>query len=152
VVDLLALEWRPSVFTSYLQGVMEASQVELGLNAVFYGDQNKIPAAYTLCIEPDDMSNEYAGVPRKMDVEVNILFILYVDRLQSVQLNRFEADQKIEAIQNKLHEDPQVNEMAIDSYVRRMESGYVQKEESIIRASRLLFQIRTRQFLPLAPA
>jgi hypothetical protein len=141
-------------FAQLVKNKIELALVPSTFNAVFYGDQNKIPSTPVVCVEPDNKTRELIGVPRKTQVTIDILLIVYHSKIApggGPQANRIASDEKVEELETFLHLDPQLGGFAIHSMVTRVESGYVSKQEAVLRASRLNFQILTQQMLPQSP-
>jgi hypothetical protein len=143
----MPLVTRISTLTQYVVDRVELNKASLGLGAVFYGDQNKIAVTPTVCIEPEDKVRELAGVPRKTLVTVNLFLIVYLNAIQSPTINRSEADKLIEDLEDFLHADNTMNDTVIHSMVTRIESGYAMKGNTVLRASRLSYNITTQELL-----
>jgi hypothetical protein len=148
----MTLQTKISYFADYVQQQIQAAcdSQTLPFEGVYYGDQDKIPTTPIVCIEPDDKSNVLNGVPRKTLTTVGLYLIVYVDKVQSPQLNRKESDEIVEQLEDFLHADPTMGGAAIHSLVDRIESGSSNKGNTIYRAARITFSITTQQFLPLA--
>ena len=154
----MSLEHRIPVFANYIKDLIETASKPpeedpgadpvLNVNAVFYGDQNKIPMDRTVCVEPSTTTRMLNGVPRKTLTTIEILVIVYLTKIQSPQLNREESDDLIEDIQDLLHSKPNMDGKCIHSMVTRVESGYSSKENAVLRAARLTFEITTQELLP----
>ena len=152
----MALETRASVFAQAVVDALEAAGTpvdentppDLNITGVSYGDQNRIPTDRYVCVEPANTVRELNGVPRKTRNVIEILVIVYLTKIQSVQANRKESDELIEDIQDLLHQDPTMGGKCIHSMVTRVESGYSTKDNAVLRAARLTFEITTQELLP----
>ena len=60
---------------------------------VYYGDQDRIPATPSICIDPGDKTRSLAGAPNMTLNEFEIYVIIYHNKIQEMQLTRKEADQ-----------------------------------------------------------
>jgi hypothetical protein len=137
-----------------VQTRLEAAAVSLGLTAVYYGDQDRIPTTPAACVEPGDKDRELNGMPRRTEVEMTVYVILYLYNLKSPEEIREDVDTIGEAVESLLHTDAQLRGVGgeptvIDSMVRRVESGYQQKRNSLFRATRLTFVARSQVQLPM---
>lgn len=121
---------------------------ELGINAVHYGDQERLETSPVVCVEPDTQRNELNGIPRRVRTTLGLYFIIYHAKIQSPQVNRREADETTKTLVNYLHADPRMNDTVIHCMVTRVESGYVYKQNTLVRATRILFEAETQAQLP----
>lgn len=138
-----------------IQARLEGQKVAFGLTDVFYGDQDKIPRTPAICVEPGDKTRNLNGLPRRTEVNMTVYLILYHYQLESIQVVREDNDTLAEQIEDFLHQDPQLrdnlgNATVIDSLVTRIESGYQQKRNSLFRASRMSFEARSQDQLPMS--
>lgn len=132
---------------------LEANKEALGLNVVYYGDQERIPYTPAACIEPGDKSRRLNGAPRRTEVTLTCYVILYLYNVASPESVREGVDSLAEDIETFLHMDAQLRDgdlvpQVIDSLVTNVESGYQPKRNSLFRASRLTFEARSQVLLP----
>jgi hypothetical protein len=121
-----------------------------GIQMVTYGDQEKIAATPTVCVEPSEKGREYNGAPRRTLVRFEIFILIYHGSLQSVQQNRKEADQLAEAVEARLHDDPTCGSLVVSSLVSNLSSGVANKGGTLLRATRLTFTAQSQTMLPMA--
>lgn len=151
----MALSQSLSEVCTYVFNKLDASanKIAIGYLAVFYGDQDKLPTTPMICIEPDRKVRTLNGVPRRTLVEFRVHVILYHSGVTSPQTNRRDADEMAEEIEALLHADPRLGasagtQLAVNSLVTSIESGYVTKAGSLVRASRLTFDVTSQAQLP----
>jgi hypothetical protein len=132
-----------------LHAVMDTAKADLGLQAVYYGDQNKIPVTPVACIEPDTKTRLLRSATRVTDIDFTIFIIIYLQRIQSPQTNRIGSDAIAEDIEDFLHQDPTLGGILIHSYVASVNSGYVTKSDGLVRACRLQYTGRSYERLPM---
>ena len=137
-----------------IQARLEANKTALGLEDVFYGDQNRIPRTPAVCVEAANKTRELNGLPRRTEVDMTIYVIVYHYKITNVQDVQEEVDTLAEQIEDFLHLDAQLRDNAqeptvVDSHVRSVESGYQQKKNSMFRATRLTFVARSQVQLPM---
>lgn len=123
------------------------AKTDLGLGAVFYGDQTKIPSRFTACVEPDSDKAQLQGGFRRVDRTVVIYVLLYDSAIQSTSDNRRESDVKAELIENLLNKNAYL-EGFTHCYVTSIESGYAIKDGSVMRSNRITYEC-TRKSDPL---
>ena len=146
------------VLTKHLQKKFEDAKVDLGVQDVFYGDQNRIPRTPAICVEAGEKERELNGAPRRTLVDVTLYVLIYHGAIQSVQLNLEEVDSLAEEVESLIHQDPQFIDpndasgfpaQVIHSLVTRVEAGYQMRSNTIFRATRLTVVARVQEQLPL---
>lgn len=125
----------------------------LGLAAVYYGDQERIPFTPAVCIEPGGKNRRLNGAPRRTEVDLTCYIIVYLYNIASPEDVRLADDSLAEDIETLLHTDAQLRDgslvpQVIDSMVTSIESGFQPKRNSLFRASRLTFEARSQVLLP----
>jgi len=133
-----------------LKTKLETNSTILGLKAVYYGDQDKLPVSPVVCVEPDTKVRDLKGVPRKTEVTVTVYLMVYHSEITDVQTNRYSADELAEAVETLVHQDPQLDGLVVHCMITRVESGYSNKANSIMRSSRLTFEATTQELLPMS--
>jgi hypothetical protein len=132
----------------YLMDLFEQNTAELGLAALYYGDQQKIPLTPALCLEPDEKPRELKGAQRMTRVSFRIHMILYYSHVGSIQDNRRQADKLADAIETLVHTKPTLDGLVIHGMCTDTVSGYVTKDRSMIRASRVTYEALSQKLLP----
>lgn len=144
------------VLCGFLKDKLEANQVALGLIDIYYGDQARIPRTPAACVEPGGKDRTLNGAPRRTQVDVTIYILVYHAPLQSAETTREQDDLIAEAIETLIHADNYFKDLTnmadpdqvIDSMVRRIESGYQMRANTMFRASRLTIEARVQEQLP----
>jgi len=122
---------------------------------VFYGDQDRIPATPSVCVEPGDKTRQLDGAPSMTQNEFEIYILVYHNKVQENQLTRLECDQIAYDIEMLVHQDLQltnggVTPNVIHGFVRNNESGYTYKRETLYRSARLTWYGKNKTSLPVA--
>ena len=138
-------------FSEYLFNTLTAASVDLGLQAVYYGDQNKLPVTPVACVEPEQKVRTLSDAQRGTTVDFTVSIYIYHGAIDSVQENRRNADRMADKVEEVLHRDLTCGGLVIHSYAESIESGYSQKAGSIQRTSRIVFTGRSKHRLPAAP-
>lgn len=152
----MALTNSVVIVSQYLVDKLNDNKANLGLQAVYYGDQTKIPYTPTVCIEPVEKNNELrqGGMARYIDMEFMINIILYHSSIQSEQSNRKEADLFAEAIESVIHADRALgsvaagNNLVTHGYITKLESGYATKQGTLMRSARMTYAAISQNVLP----
>jgi hypothetical protein len=137
-----------SAVAEYLQQLLQDNALTLGLAAVYYGDQDKIPVNPAACIEPDNVDRTLNGASRVAQIVFNNYILVYHSAITDVQTNRKAADELADAIVDLVHAHSQLNGLVIDSVCVNVESGYSAKQNTVMRSSRISVQARSREILP----
>ena len=132
----------------YIEDLINTNKGALGLEGVFFGDQNKIPVFPTACIYPGPKTREIEGAPRKTKVLLTIYIMIYVGTLTSTEVNEFDAMKYAELVETLLHQDEDMNNQIVHGLVANIEPGIAIKDASMIRAVRLTFEGQTQKHLP----
>lgn len=133
---------RTSVIHQAHFDLVEANKVGLGIADVWYGDQARIPRTPAICVEAGAMDREPAGVTGKGNTEntFRIYHLIYVGRVQDVQVNVKQAQELSEALMDLLHVDMRLGGLVLYGYVRTIEPGFVRKADAMLKVQRLLWQ------------
>jgi hypothetical protein len=133
----------------YVQHKLDDAKAQLGLEAVYYGDQDKIPVTPAVCVEPGTKRRTLDGVPRATLVTMDVILLVYLQKIGPMQIAREEADVVAEDVEAFLHGDPQLNGLAIHSLATSVEYGYAARDSSIMRTARITFEATSKVHLPL---
>jgi hypothetical protein len=117
---------------------------------VWQGDQQNIPRSPAVCVEPGPQRRELIGAMRQTAVNTDIILMVYVGKVQDVEINQRDAVDAGQKVQDVLHEHSTVGGMAIHSFVTDLDPGYATRAGDLWRAVRLVFNIQTQELLPQA--
>lgn len=137
-----------SVVSQALVDKIRTNQAGLGINAVYYGDQDKIPTTPIACVEPDAKTNTLKSAQRMILIDFTAYILLYHSSVVSPQVNRSESDELAEAVETLIHADRTLGELLIHCMITNVASGYANKAGSLVRASRLTFNGQSQALLP----
>lgn len=132
----------------FLETLLNNNKVTLGLASVFYGDQNNIPHTPTACIDPGGKRRELEGAPRRTKTTLYNYIIVYHNKLVDVSTLQDDADNRAEAIEALIHQDPYMSDSVVHSMVTSIDSGYLERRNAIYRASRLTVEASVWKQLP----
>jgi hypothetical protein len=136
------------VVTQKLVDILELNRNELGIAAVFYGDQTLIADYPSVCVDPVDVSRDLVGIGGNGQTENQFQCIIYVYHgpYRTVEQNRSEADSLCAAIEFILHSNVNLDGEVIHSYVARNESGRADRG-GLLSANRLTWQGMSKTIL-----
>lgn len=135
-------------YTQYLYDMINTNLEPLGVAAIFYGDQAKIPVTPTVCVDTDTKVRVINGTSRRTENTLTAFVIIYHSKVQDNQVTRKEADQLAEAIETLIHGDSRLGGLVIHSLVTTIQSGYAMRSNTQYRSSRLTVQGISQSLLP----
>jgi len=119
------------------------NQYTLGLEDVFWGDQNLIPKFPAVCVEPGELTRTIDGTRRAQN-DFEVFLMVYVSKIGDVQVTSKKVLEVAEAISDVLESDVQMNNTVIWGHVSNVTPGIVQKGNTLLRAARLRWVAMTR--------
>lgn len=125
----MALADRITTVATAMQTLLQANAVALGLQHVYYGDQERIPATPAVCVEPNLIAREISGIGGKgqTDNNITIYVICYLAKIQDDQATRLAADQLSESIMDVLHTSITMSGTVVHGHVSGIEYGYAKR-------------------------
>lgn len=144
---------KATVVSQYIYDILNTgtAKAQLGLAGVWDGEQNLIPQIPAVCVVVGNYTREYAGIPFRTDNTFTVFLIVYHAKIQDVQLNQRECNQRAEAIMDFLHQDLTMGGNVIDGYVTALEPGYLQAGKSMTYVTRLTWVGRTKTIIDTTP-
>ncbi len=126
------------------------STFRIPVQAVHYGDQDRLPVTPAVCLEPGSKQRTLVGQPNMTQNDFEVFILVYHDMIQSTALSRLQADQIAYDIEKLLHQDLQLGGNLINGFVASHESGYTYKVRTLYRAARLTYRGFNKTSLPFA--
>lgn len=120
--------------------LVTSTGVAVGVDDVYYGDQEKFPRSPSVCVDPGNRQRTLQGVSYRTDNAFTVYILVYHARIQDNQVTRKEAQQISEQIETALHLDPQLGGNVIHSFCSLNESGYVYRQGTMYRTNRITFE------------
>jgi hypothetical protein len=127
--------------------LLKANLTSLGLVGISFGDQIKIPATPWLCVEPDTKSRELAGVPRVTNNTLKTYIIVYVSKVDDIEVNSADALRIAEGVEFFLHKYANLEGQVVHHFCIAVEPGYRTRAGTKFRACRLSFEAITKTAL-----
>lgn len=118
---------------------------------VFYGDQKQIPRTPAITVATSQKTRELAGAPRRIENVFEVFINVYFSNVRSIAVNHEDADKLAEEVEAKVHEDIIFGGLVINSMVVLNEAGFLNRDNSQFRGSRLIVRALSKTFLPMAP-
>ena len=129
--------------------VLKADKNALGLADVWMGDQRLIAQVPAACVIVGNTNREYAGAPRRLEATYEVQVLVYHLKLQDVAESELETAQTTEAVVDRMDQAYTLGGLVIDGFVKGVEPGYIQKDQSYYKTSRITWTGFGRVQLPL---
>lgn len=136
-------------YTGAIKSLIEANNVVLGFQGIYYGDQQNIPKSPSLAVEPGTKVREIAGASRAVTVTLTSYVLIYHSRIEDTQNTRFETDLFAESVERLIHTSPTLSGIVVHCFVSSYESGYTYRNGTTWRSARLTVEGLTRVNLPM---
>lgn len=117
---------------------------DLGLLEVHYGDQQILSKYPCAVVETYPKSRDLATT-RQLDVTIRTGITIYYGKLQSTEITKKDTEAIAELVEDLLHNDPQLGGLVVFGYVSRTEPGVSVRQGAMIRATRLVWEGRSRE-------
>jgi hypothetical protein len=154
IVDI-ALQVQQNILDSYVELGISTLPDGNATPSVFYGDQEIIPAAVTVCVEPASKQRDWSGYSAMTDNNFNIRIIAYVEKVQDDTTTRLQCDRLAEALEHLVHSDLQLkdatgNALIIQGLVSSINFGYATRFNMLLRVATLTYApfTKTRVTVP----
>jgi hypothetical protein len=131
--------------------ILNDGMKDLGVKAVYYGDQDRILYNPTVCVESGLKERALNGIPRRTQVTFTVHLRIYHNPISvDNEKTRLANDTLDEAVEALLHEwkNYKLGGLVIDSMVESIEPGYQIKVGSVQRASQLIYKATSQVLLP----
>lgn len=141
------------VVTKYLFDLLTANKATFSpvVRDVFYGDQKRIPTTPAITVAPGQKTRELAGAPRRTSNNFEVYVNIFFSDVRSIEVNHKQADQLAEAVEALIHQDIVFGGLVINSMVVLNEAGFLNRDNSQFRGSRLVVQAMSKTLLPMTP-
>lgn len=139
------------VFANNAKAIVDSVKSTYGIADTFYSDQSQIGRTPTVCVWASNKRREIAGAPRRSHNTLEAYLLVYISKVQDVQVNSLEADTLAENLETELHKDPTQGGLVYHSLVTSIEFGYVTRSNTQFRTARLTFQGESKTLLPMSP-
>ena len=146
----------PSEVAQRIYNLILANQVAL-LTAdgqLFYGDQDRIGAIPTVCVESGPTDRALAGVPQRTENVLRCFIIVYWGKVQDNQVDKLQGELCAENIVRFLDDNLQLEMdgdggVVIHGYVTDIDPGYILRNErkTMMHAIRLTWTGKTKTML-----
>lgn len=143
---MMPLTNRLSEVADFFFQLLSENKVQLGLADVFYGDQTLIPHTPTVCVETGEATQTLVGIPRRVDVAMELYLLIYIGDIRSTILNRQESETLADILGDFIHDqDPRLAGLVIHTFVSKTEFGYSAKANgTVFRVARITVSLQSK--------
>jgi hypothetical protein len=139
------------VVATYILDLLVSQAATLGVDpqkGYYFGEQDLIPTSPVICVVPGPESSEYDGVGgRPVVVTFQTYVMVYVDKIQDIQVSTHSAMQLATAVKRVVHPDTRLGGNVIDCFCANVEPGYAVRRATLMAAARLTFRSRSKVLL-----
>jgi hypothetical protein len=120
--------------------ILNANKVSLGLEDVWFGDQDLLPRTPALCVEPGVKRRELSAAQNMTLNTIDTHFLLYYSEIVEIQQQRRATVAFAEAIETFLHQNHQTllavggQQLTIHGLCTDMDPGYAVKKDRYFSA------------------
>ena len=112
---------------------------------VWYGDEQLIPRTPSASVDPSPgISSELVETGMTVVNNFDIAIIVYHAKLGSQQTSRRDCDILAMGVRDLLHEDKKLGGLVFNSYVKSVEPGFSQRGQSVMMATQLTWNGRSK--------
>lgn len=119
---------------------------------VFYGDQKRIPRTPSITVAGSQKTRELAGAPRRTLNTFNVFINVFFCDVRDTEVNHRASDRLAEDVETLIHADITLGGLVINSLVALNEPGFLNRDTSKFRGSRLVIQATSKTSLPMSPS
>ncbi len=134
--------------------ILDLQKATLGLQDVWFGDQNALPHTPSVCVEPGVKRRDLQGVPDMTLVDIDTYFLLYHSPIISSQVSRREAVAFAEGIESYLHKNhlrlfaaDGTTQLTIHGFCTDLDPGIAFKNNTKYHAVQITWTSRTKTSL-----
>jgi len=122
--------------TDYLLELLQ-NDGDLGLQDVWYGDQELVPRMPAVTVEPTGVQSTLAGLPFMLENQLNVVVTVYFGAIQDIQKTQRDSISYAQDVVAALHADKTMGGNIIHGYCTQVEHGVALKTGAMIYASRI---------------
>jgi hypothetical protein len=122
--------------TDYILALLQ-NNADLGLQDVWFGDQELVPRMPAATVEPTGVNSDMAGVAFRLENRLGIIVTIYYGGIQDIQTSQRDSIAYTEKVVSALHADITMGGNVIHGYCEQVEHGVSVKSGAMIYASRI---------------
>lgn len=123
---------------------LNLNKVALGIADVWYGDQALIPRTPTVTVEGGPISKNLTNMGFSTTNDIFVYLMVYLGKVQDVQLNKKQADQLTEAIIDLMHVDKQLGGLVVVGHCAAVDPGFTQRRDALLKVNRITWAAKSK--------
>lgn len=145
----MAFTYRGSIVSRVIKDFIEANKGDLGIEAVYYGDQQTFPTTPVVCVEPALTTRDLSGIPYQTDNLFTVNILVYHELgLEGIEATQEACDDISELLADEINKEsiaPQFaggtrfGDVIISGHTSRLEYGYKMLSNRLMRCNRLVW-------------
>lgn len=156
----MALSDRPSPVTDAVRTKLISRATQLGVSPrpgnvpgggfdIYWPDQQKIPGTPCICLDSGEYVRTLTGIGGKgrTDNTFQVILIVYLCKIQDIQLTEISIEQFSENVMDVLHEDVTLGGVVTHGFVGRIEPGYANRSNTLYRTARITWEGMTKTLI-----
>lgn len=141
---------QSEVVANYIYQMLHnpTNMTALGLQDVWYGDQELLPRTPAACVAPGNKTREFQGATFRTLNTFETYILAYYGKIQDVQQNLHAATTLADAIETLVHSDLKLGGNVIYVLCTQNEPGMITKAGALLMGARMTFQSMSKTTLP----
>lgn len=134
--------------------ILTINKAALGLEDVWFGDQQMVPRTPTLCVEPGLKRRTLFAAQNRTENEIDTYFLIYHSPISEMQDARRETMRVAEAVEHFLHLNHLrlfaangTTQLTVHGYCTDMDPGYSRKQNTTYNAVQMTWRNLTKTWL-----
>jgi hypothetical protein len=123
-----------------LKSMLEAQAPEIGLHAVWYGDQETVPVTPSVAIDPAPTDFNRYGTGHQYAIRFSCAVMLYYAQVTSQQELQIESDKYTMKVLDAINASKNLDGLIVHGNVVRVEPGVARRAGARFRASRIMWE------------
>lgn len=145
----MALTYKGSVVARAIKDYIEFNKGNLGIKAVFYGDQGTLPTTPVVCVEPAITTRDLSGATYRTDNNFTVNILVYHVSFDGTENIQEACDDLSETLQDALNsqsinaqlvQGDRFGGIVVSGHTARLEYGYKMLSNKLTRCNRLVWQ------------
>jgi hypothetical protein len=130
--------------TDAIRDVLVAAADELELKNVYYGPADLMPEFPSVLVRSGALDRSLHAT-HQFALDLNVIIDLFYGTIQSSEINQYEAEQKMDKITSKLHEDFRLGERVVFGFVTRIQPVTLRRNDVMIKTMEGTWTGQSRQ-------
>lgn len=126
-----------SIIVQALIDLLVLNKTSLGIEDVYYGDQNRIPKVPSISVQPGDKSRVFTQTGLHTTIGLPVYIIIFHSGIRDLQVTNKANDVLAEAVETLLHADITLGGLVISSLVESVEPGFANRGKEYFVTHRL---------------